>query len=255
LLQDLFTNTLNLATVDGVAEHKGLKSASMKHIPFSIFMTLATFVGVDPSLGATRIEGQKPEVNVEASVTAGDALWESFGYNVDHVTVYVIEGEITHSWPGWRTDMPAGTNLSPIAYKKGIKACSDDGTAHNTWMSGTSFSCAYDDNSSGSFNRVGAAGGAAASILPVKYHETIHDVQLTADRFRKVIYYSGLSSNTIRLSYREFSDDIARPAFTQDLEIGLSPKFPQEISFKGIHVRIKSADASGIKYVVLNSVN
>ncbi len=49
---------------------------------------------------------------------------------------------------------------------------------------------------------------------PVAYH--IEERQVAAgDNFRQVISYLGVSGETLRLSYREFSNDMARPAFNE----------------------------------------
>ena len=44
----------------------------------------------------------------------------------------------------------------------------------------------------------------------------------TGESYRQELVYSGLSKNTITLSYREYKNDIARPVFVQDLAYDLA---------------------------------
>jgi hypothetical protein len=64
--------------------------------------------------------------------------------------------------------------------------------------------------------------------------------------FRRELVYSGVSGSAVRLTYREFSDGVARPAFTEDLSYDLSAG--KEIGYKGARLRILKADNTGIRY-------
>jgi len=67
--------------------------------------------------------------------------------------------------------------------------------------------------------------------------------------FRAQIIYSGLIGNTVKAVYREFSNDYARPAFTQELQYNLDEsKF---ISYKSIKIEILKATNSLIEYRVV----
>lgn len=65
------------------------------------------------------------------------------------------------------------------------------------------------------------------------------------------LIYSGKSGNTIRVTYREFSNNMARPAFNQDLTYDLSES--QRITFRNTVIEVKEATNSFIKFVVLES--
>ena len=52
--------------------------------------------------------------------------------------------------------------------------------------------------------------------------------------FRSQIIYSGISGNTIKAVYREFANDYARPAFTQELQYNLDES--NIISYKSIKI-------------------
>lgn len=71
--------------------------------------------------------------------------------------------------------------------------------------------------------------------------------------FRRELTYAGTSGGVIRLTYREFIDDLARPAFTQDLSFDLSPGV--EIGYKGARIRVIKADGTAIEYELLKQLS
>ncbi len=71
----------------------------------------------------------------------------------------------------------------------------------------------------------------------------------TENSFRAQIIYSGISGNTIKAVYREYSDNYARPAFTQELQYNLDES--NIISYKSIKIKIIKATNSEIEFIVL----
>jgi hypothetical protein len=71
--------------------------------------------------------------------------------------------------------------------------------------------------------------------------------------FRRELVYSGRAGNTLNILYREFANDMARPAFSQSLQydIGTDPV----IGYQGAKFKILSADNTGISYEVLSHLN
>ncbi len=68
------------------------------------------------------------------------------------------------------------------------------------------------------------------------------------DSFRQELIYNGRSKDTIKVSYREFKDDFARPAFQQDLSYDLSDS--KEIGFRGAIIEVLEATNTYIKFIV-----
>jgi hypothetical protein len=66
----------------------------------------------------------------------------------------------------------------------------------------------------------------------------------------KQLIYNGKSGNTIKFSYREFINDTARPAFSQDLQYDLSES--NVIGFKGMRIEVIKATNTNITYKILN---
>ncbi len=66
------------------------------------------------------------------------------------------------------------------------------------------------------------------------------------------LIYNGKSQDTIRLHYREFNEDMARPAFYQDLTYDLSES--KSIAFKKMKIEVIEATNSHIKFIVNSSM-
>jgi hypothetical protein len=61
--------------------------------------------------------------------------------------------------------------------------------------------------------------------------------------------YGGVAGNTVSIFYREFCDETARPAFTQDLKYDLSKG--DVIGFRGARFQVLSTTNTSIKFKVL----
>jgi hypothetical protein len=69
--------------------------------------------------------------------------------------------------------------------------------------------------------------------------------------FQQTLLYSGRVGNKINISYREFSNNSARPAFNHDVEYDLSSS--NIIGYKGASIEVISADNSTITYRVIKN--
>jgi hypothetical protein len=75
----------------------------------------------------------------------------------------------------------------------------------------------------------------------------------TAGGFRRELVYSGVSQGTVGILYREFIDDMARPAFSQDLRYDLAQG--NLIGYQGARFEVLKADNTGITYRVLSHLD
>jgi hypothetical protein len=66
--------------------------------------------------------------------------------------------------------------------------------------------------------------------------------------YKQELIYVGKSKDTIRLSYREYINDMARPAFHQDLTYDLAES--REIAFRDLRIEVLEATNSTIKFFV-----
>lgn len=70
------------------------------------------------------------------------------------------------------------------------------------------------------------------------------------DDFYVDVLYQGTSKGEAKISYREFSAGIARPAFTQDVAYELAPDGSTMIAFKGMRIKVLKATGQNIRYIV-----
>ncbi|TSK08706.1 MAG: hypothetical protein FPO08_05225 [Geobacter sp.] len=78
-------------------------------------------------------------------------------------------------------------------------------------------------------------------------------LSVTHDSFQQSLIYSGKVGNKINIGYREFSNNLARPAFNNNVEYDLSES--KTIAYKGAKLEILEATNQNIKYKVLSNFN
>lgn len=84
---------------------------------------------------------------------------------------------------------------------------------------------------------------------PIQYENTVFE-KWESDSFRRELVYNGRSGQTIKLLYREFTQEMIRPAFTQEVTYDL--KAGDIVGFKGSRFKVNNADNTKIQYVVLH---
>lgn len=185
-----------------------------------------------------------PEAGVESSTSTGGELFSyARNYTVDGAAL--MASAKAGDWLLEDT-YAAGTVLIPVSTKAKFKACAPYA---NTLTAGGP--CFLDDDGDGRFDRQAKdeITGARKLKPPVPY--TKQPVSLMGkDSFRYTILYQGATSDTVRFSYREFKDDMARPAFTEELTIPREP-FPQMAMLKNIQVEILGLTGMGLKYRIV----
>lgn len=69
--------------------------------------------------------------------------------------------------------------------------------------------------------------------------------------FQQTLLYSGRVGNKLKISYREFSNNSARPAFNNDVEYDFGTS--KTIAYKGAMLEVISADNTSITYKVIRN--
>src|SRR6185436_3074973 len=117
--------------------------------------------------------------------------------------------------------------------------------------------CFRDLNRDGAFEEIRVpslrfGGWAKIKTAPVPYEEAV-DLEQTRG-FRQELLYQGVAGSSLSISYREFSDNFARPAFQQDLQYTLAPSGETEIAFKGARITVLSATNTALQYKVVSGI-
>ena len=76
---------------------------------------------------------------------------------------------------------------------------------------------------------------------------------ISSNNFQQTLIYSGRVGDRIRISYREFSGNMARSAFTNEAEYDLNES--KIIAYKGARIEVIDADNEKIRYRVLSNFN
>ncbi len=97
-----------------------------------------------------------------------------------------------------------------------------------------------------------ATNGAADGTTKANYERKKYPIR-SADSFQQTLIYSGKVGEKINVGYREFSGDVARPAFNNEVEYDLSES--KTIGYKGARIEVIEATNEFIKYKVIQNFN
>ena len=74
-----------------------------------------------------------------------------------------------------------------------------------------------------------------------------------SDCFKQEFIFNGKVGSSLKFIYREYINDMARPAFNQDLQYDLNES--NVIGFKGLRIEVIKATNTNIQYKILTSFN
>ncbi len=84
-------------------------------------------------------------------------------------------------------------------------------------------------------------------IPPAAYRLGDHSIR---DGFKYELLYQGIDNGVVRIAYREYTENLARPAYSQDLTYTLEPSGQTRIRFRDVSAVIHSANNNEIQYTV-----
>lgn len=202
-----------------------------------IFLFMATSVSaqeLNPELSVSHV----PEIGKQQTVSVGTTLHE---YNRTYSFNAAVPQERMKIAPLFiPLIIESGTLMFSVPTKTKFKACIKNGA------------CGIDDDGDGIFDRMAIDSSANAFKMKNKVVYQLKRISKDeSDSVRQVIMYSGATGDTLRLSYREFSNNLARPAFTEELTIPITKIFPQDVAVKAVKIRIHSIDGLGVRYEIL----
>lgn len=117
--------------------------------------------------------------------------------------------------------------------------------------------CLADEGNTGAFTSYGYLFKPNDSTLKttIKYKVVQTPPTLGTDSFKYEALYQGRAGNKIKISFREFKDDTARPAFTQDVDYELDNNGETIVGFKGLRIKVAKATNMDISYSVIHDYN
>jgi hypothetical protein len=129
------------------------------------------------------------------------------------------------------------------------------GTAEARCSGARSRQCAFSDRTwDGVFEYAAIRGYGTLTLSPTGYRYEVFTVPIGGEAptgFKRELVYQGAAGGTLRLLYREYVNDLARPAFSQEATYDLSRSGPTLATFKGAQIEVLEAGNAGIRYRVL----
>lgn len=187
-------------------------------------------------------EGYFPEVNKVTTVNVGQPMVTEYEYFSEKKAI--LMGNVSAGIMLARRDASKGMSLVPVT-SDGIEVfCLPPG--------GLGSPCFRDEDNDKKFEWAYSLNGYNAliekmQITPVPYKKMQHKLK---DGFKYELLYQGLDEDVVKISYREYTENLARPAFRQEISYNLKSGGDTDIQFKDVNLTIHHADNMGVKYTV-----
>lgn len=205
----------------------------------------------------TKRVGESPELGVVTQRAVGEVIYETFNYEEWHgarlaqqlnISVFAASAVVEPSDP-----LIAVVEAGETVY------CTATPVLRVTGQPPLSRVCLADRDGDSAFDNWRAPEGPPIRFkwAPLKGpapFSTEKAIERSGKGFKYELLYQGIAAGVVSLLYREYVDDLVRPAFQQDLSYTLSPEGPTEISFRGTRIVIEAADNKGIRYRVLTGL-
>lgn len=201
--------------------------------------------------------GEEPALATVTEKSVGEAVYET--YNYKQLTGARIAAPVTVNVLGAKWSLTQSDFLESFTQGSLTVYCTTRDVLQVTLNPMTSRVCLTDRNGDGRFESWKAPTGPPIRQAwndlksPIAYTQE-PTMAAAGGGFRYELLYQGISGNVVQLLYREFLDDLVRPAFQQDLSYTMETNGPTEVSFRGTRIRIYSADNNTITYEVLSGL-
>jgi hypothetical protein len=199
-----------------------------------------------------RKTGSVPRLGAEATAAVGSVIYSQFKYLSR--PVYRLDESRSMGFALGRIDVASGDTAVRATLDKELTYCTTKKVYIDPLVGPWNIACFYDNDADGKFERLRVAPGAIWFQDPLTpqlpYTETEQIIQ-DRDSFRYELLYQGISKNTIKVLYREFVDDFARPAFFQDASYDID-KTPTTLTFRTVRIEVLQADNTKIVHRVLS---
>ena len=199
--------------------------------------------------------GAEPALNLEAHTLPGERMYSEFDYADQAVAE--LQADLRYNR---KITIQAGEPLLGVLTRKGDPVyCSRH---QRSGGHGGGFVCLRDADGDEKFDAFSIQGTSALIaknlVLKEPAAAEFKSVALpggdlpgySGKFFRNEILYQGASKGTLRLLYREFLNDMARPAFTQELSFDMEEEGATIAIVKGARLEILEAGNEGVRFKV-----
>lgn len=192
--------------------------------------------------------GERPSVGETAEARVGDVLYEKFDYRTVQAWRLLDPFKRDYNWClGCSIDIPAGALLE-LGPTTSAELCTVDGFV-KAKFGPAQVVCLQRHPTRSEFLQFrvpGTLGGTLDIAKPLRFEET---EVMAGEGFKAEFVYQGLAGDIVRLLYREYVDQLARPAFQQDLTYTLAGG-AGELVFRDLTLQILEVNSSSIRYRV-----
>jgi hypothetical protein len=196
--------------------------------------------------------GMVPTIGVQSTTPVGGIIYSQFRYWSK--TGYRIKSDFSQSFVLGRISVLGGDFVLKSELGNKDVFCTEKKSYIDPMIGPYKTACFIDNDKDSRFERLTAAPGAVwfeydiAQPLPYEISELIIP---NNDSFKYEILYQGINKGSLKLSYREYINDFARPAFFQDVTYDLEST-PTTITFRTVRLEISGANNNQINYRVLS---
>lgn len=180
-----------------------------------------------------------PEVGIESSASIGDPIIKE-GTETERNAVLLKK---EYGTAGWTAYHPVGV-YKLIGSNGGDQIFQFDESFSNGW--GFVYPQIVEDSEGNVFLMTNSG----KKPLPQNEYEKVKVDQEDSGDYQQTLIYTGSEGNNIKFTYREFIDDMARPAFTIDTTYDVSAD--SVIKFKNVSIQVIEFNNQEIKYKLLS---
>ena len=198
-------------------------------------------------------KGQEPSIGDVSMANVGAVMFTEYNYS-ETEEVRLVDAVSETFGLGARLQAPAGTMLHGATVSDRRAYCTATPTFAMPFEDFSRSVCFFDTDQDGLLDEYWIDGTIESTSrkvpAPAKYTVT-QTTDNAGGGFKKDLVYQGMQADTLRISYREYVDDMARPAFAQDLTYNIEEGGPTIVVFQNVRMEVLSADNSGVRYRVL----
>jgi len=196
--------------------------------------------------------GRIPNIGEKASAPVGGVIYQQYRYISK--TGYRLSDSLNARFKIGKIIVSAGDFLRKADIDGKTVYCTEKLAYYDLLAGPTSIVCFIDSKQSGTFDRITAAPGLiwleSELQTPVRYEKS-EQITQRSDSFKYELIYEGVSNKSLRLAYREYNNDFARPAFFQSVSYDMA-SLPATITFRSVRIAVGSANNESIKYRILS---
>ena len=183
-------------------------------------------------------KGQEPSIGDVSMANVGAVMFTEYNYSEAEETRLVNAVSETFGL-GARLQAPAGTMLNGATVSGRRAYCTATPNFAYPFEDFSRSVCFFDTDQDGLLDEYWIAGTAETASrrvpAPAKY-TVMQTTNNVGGGFKKDLVYQGMQADTLRISYREYADDMARPAFAQDLTYNIEKGEPTIVVFQNVRM-------------------